>query len=104
MRAAKRPTCQRKQRVQNGSSPAGPLGHAARLAFMDDRNACVRPVPLVRAMGAGSEDGTTHPTMDSAIMRGLISKGVFSEISNLQVVGGWWGGEVDGKRGGAGRE
>lgn len=83
MRVANRPACQRNRRVQNGSSPAGPLGHAARLAFIEARKAWVRPVPPVSAMGAGRDDGTIQPTMASTIITGLISKGVFSEISNL---------------------
>lgn len=60
---ANNPVCQRKRRVQKGSSPAGPLGKLARLAFMEAKKAWVRPLPSVSGMPAGIDEGTTHPTI-----------------------------------------
>ncbi len=76
------PTCHRKHSVQKGSSPAGPFGKLARFAFMDAKNACVSPVPLVSGMPAGSEDGTIQPTIARINTMGFESHSTPSLISN----------------------
>lgn len=79
---AKRPTCQRNMSVQNGSSAEGPLGKAARLAFMEARNAWVRPVPSVSGMPDGMEEGITQPAMARKRMERSMSNSTPSEISH----------------------
>lgn len=79
---AKRPTCQRNRSVQNGSSAAGPFGQFARLAFIDAKKAWLRPVPSVRGMPAGTDDGTIHPTIASASVDRSTLNETPSEISN----------------------
>lgn len=79
---ANRPMCHKKHNVQKGSSAEGPLGKLARLLFIEAKKAWVRPLPSVRGMPAGREEGMIQPT--KARMRMLRSSlyGTPSEISN----------------------
>lgn len=82
IRQANMPTCHRTRRSQKGSSRAGPLGQLARLAFIDAKKACERPVPSVRAMLVGMDDGTIHPIRARTMTMGFRSNWIPSEISN----------------------
>lgn len=78
---ANMPRCHRKHSVQKGSLAEGPCGKLARLAFIDEKKAWVRPVPSVSGMPAGRLEGTIHPAKARNSTSGLPSNSCPSEIS-----------------------
>lgn len=82
IRQANRPTCHNTMRSQNGSLRAGPLGQLAKLSFIEARKAWVSPVPSVKGMLVGIDDGTIHPRKAMKMTTGLSLYSTPSEISN----------------------